>query len=40
MLGGFHHWYIMQRYKDLEGSIHPKPFITTIEFTTTFSGEI
>ena len=40
MLGGFHHWYIMQRYKDLEGAIHPKPFITTIEFTTAFSGEI
>jgi len=37
---GFRQWFILQHWNDLGATNQPKPFITTIEFTTTFSGVI
>lgn len=40
ILTGFRQWHILQRWKELEATNHPKPFITTIEVVTTFSGVV
>ncbi|MCL1917206.1 MAG: DUF3289 family protein [Peptococcaceae bacterium] len=37
---GFRNWFILQRWKDLNASVHLKPFITTMEFEENFSGKI
>jgi len=39
-LQGFRQWFILQHWNELEATPHPKPFITTIEFTTSFAGSI
>ncbi len=35
---GFHQWFILQHWNDLNADVQPKPFITTIEFEVPFSG--
>ena len=35
-LAGFKQWDILQRWKDLAVTNHPKPFITTVEITDSF----
>ena len=35
---GFRQWYILQHWKDLEGSVQPKPFVTNVSFSVPISG--
>lgn len=35
---GFKQWFILQHWSDLEGAIQPKPFVTNVSFTVSFSG--
>ena len=37
-LPGFKQWYILQHWKDLEGTTQPKPFVTNVSFSVSFSG--
>lgn len=39
MLSGFKQWFILQHWDNI-GNMQPKPFITWIQFETTFSGTI
>ena len=38
MLPGFRQWYILQHWSDLEGTTQPKPFVTNVSFSVSFSG--
>ena len=38
-LNGFRQWYILQHWNALSAEPHPKPFVTTMEFDVSFSGE-
>ena len=35
---GFRQWYILQHWKDLEGSVQPQPFVTNVSFSVPISG--
>ena len=37
-LPGFKQWFILQHWKDLEGNVQPKPFVTNVSFSVQFSG--
>jgi len=36
----FRQWFILQHWDSLGYTVHPKPFVTIIEFTVSFSGTI
>lgn len=36
----FRQWYILQHWNDLNATVQPKPFVTIIEFSVPFSGEL
>lgn len=36
----FRQWYILQHWNDLDATIQPKPFVTIMEFSVPFSGEL
>jgi len=35
---GFRQWYILQHWSELNSSVQPKPFVTNVSFTVSFSG--